>query len=143
LVHSLTDETRRVVEMNRITKLGISALMAASVAAGAVGIAGSGVASASTKPSVVSACSVKATNYAYPRTATRYRAGTAGSVSVAGVTSATIRVASLQPAAGWRSFVDTSSGSSVDVYFSSGTHRVKFEAEINDWGGLTITVTSC
>jgi hypothetical protein len=136
-------KTRRVAEMNRIMKLGISALMAASVAAGAVGIAGSGLASASTGSSAVSACSVAAKNYAYPRTATTYRARTAGTVTVVGVNAGTIRVARVHPAAGWRSFVDTSSGSSVDIYFSSGAHRVKFEAEINDWGGLTVTITAC
>jgi hypothetical protein len=29
------------------------------------------------------------------------------------------------------------------VYFRSGGHTLKFEAEINDWGGLTVTITHC
>jgi len=47
------------------------------------------------------------------------------------------------PAKGYRAVVDSSSGSSVDVYFHHGKHTMKFEAEINDAGGLTILVTTC
>ena len=46
-------------------------------------------------------------------------------------------------ARGYRSFVDSGWGSSVDVYFHNRTSNVKFEAEINDSGGLTVTVTTC
>jgi hypothetical protein len=34
-------------------------------------------------------------------------------------------------------------GSSVDVVFRSASHAVAFEAEVNDWGGVTVTVRSC
>jgi hypothetical protein len=129
--------------MNGITKFGVSAVMAASIAAGGVAIAGTTAASAATSPAVVSACSTSVSNHAFPKRATTYRAGSAGLVTVAPVNSTTIRVAAVHPAAGWRYFIDTGRGSSVDVYFRGGTHSVKFEAEINDWGGLTTTVTNC
>jgi len=54
-----------------------------------------------------------------------------------------IRVLSVHPAKGWSARVDSSSGSSVDVYFRSHNHTLKFETEVNDWGGLTVIVTSC
>ena len=55
----------------------------------------------------------------------------------------TIKVTGVQPATGWHFYIDSRSGSSVDVYFSSGKLRVKFEAEINDGGGLTVTLSNC
>jgi hypothetical protein len=39
--------------------------------------------------------------------------------------------------------VDSTVGSSVDVYFHRAGHSVAFEAEVNDWGGVTVTVRSC
>jgi hypothetical protein len=68
---------------------------------------------------------------------------TAGSVTIAPLHHGTIRVVRATAAPGWHAYVDSSSGSSVDVYFRSGHHMVKFEAEINDAGGLTITLTKC
>jgi hypothetical protein len=131
-------------EMNRISKLGIT-VVSVALASGSLAIAGVGVASASPRPAAVtaSACAASAKNYPYPNAIRTYRAGAAGSVSVAPVNSGTIKVASVHPATGWRYFVDSSSGSSVDVYFHRGTHNIKFEAEINDFGGLTIRVTGC
>jgi hypothetical protein len=31
----------------------------------------------------------------------------------------------------------------VDVYFQRAGHSTAFEAEINDWGGVTVSVRSC
>jgi hypothetical protein len=55
----------------------------------------------------------------------------------------TIKVVATHPARGWRAMIDSSVGSSVDVYFHSAGHSVAFEAEVNDWGGVTVTVRSC
>jgi hypothetical protein len=55
----------------------------------------------------------------------------------------TIKVVAAHPARGWRAMVDSSLGSSVDVYFHRAGHSVAFEAEVNDWGGVTVTVRSC
>jgi hypothetical protein len=62
---------------------------------------------------------------------------------VAPVNRQTIRVVATHPALGWRATVDSSVGSSVDVYFRRAGHSIAFEAEINDWGGVTVTVLSC
>jgi len=51
-------------------------------------------------------------------------------------------VVTVSSAKGYRASIDSSSGSSVDVYFRHGAHTVKFEAEINDSGGLTVLVTT-
>jgi hypothetical protein len=82
-------------------------------------------------------------NYPFPHGPKSYRAGAAGTVTVAPVNSATIKVAAVHAARGYRAFVDSGQGSSVDVYFTSHTRSVKFEAEVNDGGGLTVTVTTC
>jgi hypothetical protein len=82
------------------------------------------------------------TSYPLPRTATWYRAGAAGSVKIAAVNSGTVRVVTVNAAQGYIASVDSASGSSVDVYFRHGTRTVKFEAEINDSGGLTVLVTT-
>ena len=125
----------------------LSAAVTASALTAGLALAGASGASAAVRPaatrSVAAACSVSAKNYAFPRAATAYRAGSAGTVRVAAVNSGMIKVVRVHPARGWRSMVDSASGSSVDVYFRSGVHQVKFEAEINDWGGLTVTVTHC
>ena len=47
-------------------------------------------------------------------------------------------MATVHAAKGWRVAIDSSVGSSVDVYFRHVTHTLKFEAEINDAGGLTV-----
>jgi len=60
---------------------------------------------------------------------------------VAKGTPGTIRVVKVSAAKGYKTVVDSSSGSSVDVYFRHGTHTLKFEAEVNDSGGLTVRVT--
>jgi len=151
--------------MNRMIKLGGGSLLATSMLAGSLALAGSGVASAangqrhlssraataavvsprfeSTRPAAPAACSTVARNYGLPQAPTWYRAGPAGSVMVGKVNSGTIKVVKVHAARGWRAFVDSSSGSSVDVYFHQGKHTLKFEAEINDAGGLTIRVTPC
>lgn len=133
--------------MNRLTRIGVSSLMAAATVAG--GVAMAGAAGAATTPRMASArqaaaaCSIQHHNYPFPKAATTYQAGAAGSVIVAPVNAGTIKVVKAMPAKGYRASVDSWQGSSVDVYFTSSAHRVKFEAEINDWGGLTITVTTC
>jgi hypothetical protein len=129
-----------------LKKTAVSVAVAASALTAGLTLAG-GTASAAVRPaaarSVATACSSRAHNYAFPRAATAYRAGSAGTVTVAPVNGGAVRVKGVHPARGWRAYVDSSSGSSVDVYFHSAKHRVAFEAEINDWGGLTVTVTAC
>jgi len=136
--------------MKRIFKIGTGSLIAASTLAAALALAGPGAASASavqrhqsSSTATAAVCSRSSRNYGLPRTATSYRAGAAGSVRIATVNSGTIRVVSVSAAKGYRVSVDSSSGSSVDVYFRHGNHTVKFEAEINDSGGLTVLVTTC
>jgi hypothetical protein len=133
--------------MNRLTRFGVSSLLAAAMIAG--GVAMAGAASAATTVRVTSArqaltaCAVQHHNYPFPKAATSYQAGAAGTVTIAPVNSGTIKVVKASPAPGYRARVDSWRGSSVDVYFTSSAHKVKFEAEINDSGGLTITVTTC
>ncbi|MGD0082781.1 MAG: hypothetical protein ABSD78_06230 [Acidimicrobiales bacterium] len=80
-------------------------------------------------------------SYPLPKTPTWYRASSAGSVMVAKVNSGTIKVVKVSAAKGYKAVVDSSSGSSVDVYFRQGTRTLKFEAEVNDSGGLTVAAT--
>ena len=133
--------------MNGLTKMGVTSLLAVSMAAcggamaGAAGAA-TGPRAASARPALA-ACPAQHRNYPFPKAATTYKAGAAGTVTVAPVNAGTIKVVKASAAKGYRAHVDSSRGSSVDVYFTSSTHRVKFEAEINDSGGLTITVTTC
>lgn len=87
-------------------------------------------------------CTAPHYDYAFPSKRTRYRAGTAGTVTVAPVNAGTIKVASVRRAPGYRAFVDSATGSSVDVYFHSHLRGVKLEAEINHSGGLTVTATT-
>ena len=132
--------------MNRFLMAGASAALAASVAGGGLLLAGPASASATAAtapPTAAGTCTPVAHNYPFPRRPRSYAAGAAGSVTVAPVNSATIKVAAVHAARGYRAFVDSGPGSSVDVYFSSHTRRVNFEAEVNDWGGLTVTVTTC
>jgi hypothetical protein len=130
-----------------LKKAAVAVAMTASATAAGLALVGATGASAAVPPAAVRsagvACAVTARNYVFPRVATTYRAGAAGSVTVAPVNRGTIRVVATHPAWGWRSTVDSAVGSSVDVYFHRAGHSVAFEAEINDWGGLTITVTSC
>jgi hypothetical protein len=133
--------------MDKLAKMGAGSLLAAVAIAG--GVAMAGTAGAATAPQVASARSALATcaaqhhKFPFPKAATQYQAGAAGAVTVAPVNAGTIKVVKASPVTGYRARVDTRQGSSVDVYFTSSTHRVKFEAEINNSGGLTITVTTC
>ena len=137
--------------MNRLTMMGISALTVAATTAGALGVASAaGTASAATarttagsRPTAAARCVASHRNYAFPARPETFKAMTAGSVTIAPVNRGTIRVAHVQAARGWHAYVDSGSGSSVDVYFRSGRHMIKFEAEINDAGGLTVTLTKC
>jgi hypothetical protein len=132
--------------MNRILMAGASAIMVTSVAAGALqlaGPAGAATTRAAASSAAAASCRTSHHNYPFPTQAATYKAGPAGSVTIAPVNKGTIKVASVQRAAGYRAFVDSSSGSSVDVYFRGHARHIKFEAEINDWGGLTVTVTNC
>ncbi|MGO9332949.1 MAG: hypothetical protein ACLQCU_02645 [Acidimicrobiales bacterium] len=135
--------------MKRIFKIGTGTVVAASMLATVLALAGPGAASAtavqrhsssSQATAVVRSSSPK--SYPLPRAATWYRAGTAGSVKIAALNSGTIRVVTVNAAQGYIASVDSASGSSVDVYFRHGTDTVKFEAEINDSGGLTVLVTT-
>jgi len=131
--------------MKRIFKIGTGTVVATSMLATLLAFAGPGAASATVQRQPTSALATTAAgssssrSYPLPRTATWYRAGAAGSVKIVTVNSGTIRVVSVTAVKGYRASVDSSSGSSVDVYFRHGTHTVKFEAEINDSGGLTVT----
>jgi hypothetical protein len=135
--------------MKRIFKIGTGTVVATSMLATVLAFAGPGAASATTarrqSSSALAATALSSSSsrsYPLPRTGTWYRAGGAGSVKIATVNSGTIRVVTVSSAKGYRASVDSSSGSSVDVYFRHGTHTVKFEAEINDGGGLTVLVTT-
>ena len=135
--------------MKRIFKIGTGTVVAASMLATVLALAGPGAASATAvqrHPSSSQATAVlrssSSKSYPLPRTATWYRAGVAGSVKIAAVNSGTVRVVTVNAAQGYIASVDSSSGSSVDVYFRHGTRTLKFEAEINDSGGLTVLVTT-
>ena len=133
--------------MNRLAKMGVSSLLAVVTVAAGAAMAGAAAAATvsragSARPSLAT-CPAQHRNYPFPKAATTYKAGAAGTVTVAPVNTGTIKVVKASPAKGYRAHVDSWRGSSVDVYFTSSTHRVKFEAEINDSGGLTITVTTC
>src|SRR5215469_10158817 len=123
--------------MNRLAKMGVSSLLAAVTVAGGVAMAGAAAAAAAPRPALAT-CAAQHRNYPFPKAATTYKAGAAGTVTVGPVNARTIRVVKASPARGYRARVDSWRGSSVDVYFTSSAHRVKFEAEINDSGGLTI-----
>jgi hypothetical protein len=134
--------------MNRLTKMGISAAAVAATMAGVFGIAssagaGTSGAAAMSRPAAAARCVASRHNYAFPGRAETFKAWAAGSVTIAPVNRGIIRVAGVKAATGWHGYVDSGRGSSVDVYLRSGRHLVKFEAEINDGGGLTITLTRC
>ena len=132
--------------MNRFLMAGASAALAASVAIGGLllaGPAGASVTAVAAPPTAAAKCTATAHNYPFPRGQKSYGAGVAGTVTVAPVNSGTIKVAAVHAARGYRAFIDSAQGSSVDVYFTSHARSVKFEAEVNDWGGLTVTVTTC
>lgn len=132
--------------MNRILLGGASATLAACVLGGGL-LAADPASAATSQPTAqqLAARSCHAThhNYPFPRQPRTFAAGVAGSVTIAPVNSGTIRVAHVHRAPGYRSFIDSARGSSVDVYFNGHHRSIKFEAEINDAGGLTVTVTSC
>ena len=132
--------------MNKIFIAGASALVAASVATSGLMLAapaGASLTRATGRSATAAACAAAHHNFSYPRTATSYGAGAAGSVTIAPVNKGTIKVKAVHLAPGYRAYVDSGRGSSVDVYFHNSAKRVKFEAEINDAGGLTVTVTTC
>lgn len=132
--------------MNRILMAGASAVLASSVLAGGLALAGpaSAATSRAAAPAFTAAsCQAAHKNLPFPSQATTYSAGAAGSVTIAPVNKGTIKVTAVHPSAGYRAFVDSSRGSSVDVYFRGHSRHIKFEAEINDSGRLTVTVTSC
>ena len=133
--------------MNRLLMAGAGALLAASTAASGLLVAGPASASAVHRAAPAQQAAIVCTaahhNYAFPSRPATYGAGAAGSVTVAPVNAGTIKVTGVHPARGYLAFVDSGSGSSVDVYFHNTTSNVKFEAEINDSGGLTVTVTTC
>ena len=131
--------------MNKLYMASASALLAATATSGL--LAGQASASvvhrAAPAQQAVVRCVAAHHNYAFPSKPTAYGAGAAGAVTVASVNSGTIKVTAVHRARGYRSFVDSGWGSSVDVYFHNRTSNVKFEAEINDSGGLTVTITTC
>src|SRR5258708_891754 len=111
--------------MNRLTMMAISTLTVAATAAGGLGVASAATArtTAGSRPAAVARCGASHRHYPFPTHAETLKAITAGSVTIAPV--------------------DTGRGSWVDVYFRSGRHVIKLEAEINDAGGLTVTLTNC
>lgn len=132
--------------MNRILLASASTILAASVLGG--GLLAAGPASAATsrpaaQPPAAASCQATHHTYPFPSQPRTFAAATAGSVTIARVNSGTIRVARVNRAPGYSSFIDTGRGSSVDVYFRGHHRSIKFEAEINDAGGLTVTVTNC
>lgn len=134
--------------MNRFLMAGAGALVTASMAAGGLVLAGPASASAghraaAARPAATATCTHTRHNSPFPGGPTPYPAGAAGTVTVAPVNPKTIKVAGVQAAPGYRAFVDTAQGSSVDVYFHNQASKVKFEAEVNDSGGLTVKVTTC
>ena len=134
--------------MNRLTMMGISALTVAATTAGALSLiapASAATTRTAARSATVAAanCAVSRHNYPYPKGSETFKARAAGSVTIAPARHHTIRVTGVQPATGWHFYIDSRSGSSVDVYFRSGKLRVKFEAEINDGGGLTVTLSNC
>ena len=134
--------------MNRSLMAGAGALVAASMAAGGLLLAGPASASAghraaALRPAATTTCTITRHRYPFPGGPTPYAAGAAGTVTVAPVNPQTIKVTGAAPAQGYKYLVDTALGSSVDVYLHNQTSRVKFEAEINDLGGLTVKVTTC
>ena len=134
--------------MNRFLMAGAGALATAAMAAGGLLLAGPASASAghraaALRPAATTPCTVTRHQYPFPGGPTPYAAGAAGTVTVAPVNPQTIKVTKAAPAQGYKYFVDTARGSSVDVYFHNQKSRVKFEAEINDLGGLTVKVTTC
>jgi hypothetical protein len=138
----------RRIEMNRLYMMGAGALLAASTAASGLVVAGCASASAlpraaPAQPAAAASCQAARHNYGFPRQPVSYTAGAAGSVTVVPVNAGTIKVARVHGARGYRAFVDSAQGSSVDVYFRSHARSLKFEAEINDARGLTVIVTMC
>jgi hypothetical protein len=136
------------IKMNRFLMAGASALATASIATGGLILAGPASASAAhraaaLRPTATATCSITRHRYPFPGGPAPYAAGAAGMVTVAPVNPQTIMVAKVASAPGYTAFVDTARGSSVDVYFHNQTSKVKFEAEINDLGGLTVKVTTC
>jgi len=131
--------------MNRILMAGASAALATSVLAGGLAAAPASAATSHAAASIRTAASCPAThkNLPFPSQPTTYGAGAAGSVTIAPVNKGTIRVAGVHRSPGYRAFVDSRRGSSVDVYFRGHSRHIKFEAEISDSGGLTVTVTTC
>lgn len=134
--------------MNRFLTAGASALVTASMALGGLLLAGPASASAGHRaaamgPAATATCTITRHRYPFPGGPTPYAAGAAGTVTVAPVNPQTIKVTKAAAAPGYRYFIDTAQGSSVDVYFHNQTSKVKFEAEVNDLGGLTVTVTIC
>jgi hypothetical protein len=132
--------------MNKLYMASATALLATLTAASGL-VAGSASASTLHRAAPVQLaaahCVAPRHNYAFPSKPATYRAGAAGSVTVAPVDAGTIKVNAVHPARGYHAFVDSGLGSSVDVYFHNRASNVKFEAEINDAGGLTVTITTC
>lgn len=134
--------------MNRFLTAGAGALLTVPMAVGGLLLAGpasasAGHPSAALRPATTATCTPTRHKYPFPGGPAQYPAGAAGTVTVAPVNPRTIKVTKVQPAPGYKAFVDTARGSSVDVYFHSQTSKVKFEAEVNDAGGLTVKVTTC
>jgi hypothetical protein len=121
-------------------KLKFATFIAAALAAVPIGTLVVGTAtSASAAPAH---CTKSASNATPPTAPTAYGAGAAGSVTV-GPLKHGLTVASVSPNSGWSSRVDTATGNSVDVFFQSGTTRIKFEAGIESPTRLHLVVRTC
>jgi hypothetical protein len=129
--------------LTTVAALAIPAVGLSTVAA--TSVAGAGSAGAATITTTT--CTVSKSFAPYPVSPETFnvKLGSAGigTVTVAANGPGLIKVTSVTHAAGYSSFVDSKSGSSIDVYFTGGGHRVKFEAEVRDRGNLLLTTRVC
>lgn len=122
----------------------LASLAIAAATAAPIGLAIESASSAASAATTTTACTTTYTRTTPPSSPTVYKAGPAGSVTVApGKYQGNVRVVSVAPATGWKYFVDTASGNSVDVYFSNGLHHVKFEAGVESATLMIVMVRVC
>ncbi len=89
------------------------------------------------------ACTATNKWVSYPKAATKYAAGTAGTVTIAPRSGHTLKVAGVTKAAGWTASTHQGAGKSLEVLFRKGSKRVTFDADVEDGGRVRIVVVSC
>lgn len=133
--------------MNRLMMTGISTAILAGTASGVLAMTPAGAATARNATAQVSTaqftCASSHKNYPYPKAPRTFRAWSAGWVTIAPAGRHALKVVKVRAAAGWHARIDTRRGDSVDVYFRRNRKMVKFEAEVNDGGRLTILISNC